>query len=152
MPKPVFRHKESKASAGFMFWKVTMLWQRHIKKALESFGITHAQFVILAILLWHQKTRQTDEELTQVGIISRSRLDKMSVSTSLKKLVELKLVTRSENTHDSRAKSVYLTHQGAKLTAEIVPIVEDVDEEFFGNLDSDKHRQLLQILHTLDND
>lgn len=152
MPDPVFRHKESKASPGFMFWKATISWQRHIKKALEPFDITHAQFVILAILLWHQKTRQTDEELTQVGIINRSRLDKMSVSNSLKKLAELRLVTRNENEHDSRAKSVCLTPQGAKLAAQIVPVVEKVDEDFFGSLDNERRTQLLLILNILDND
>jgi len=41
-------------SLGFLLWQTTTFWHRLIKKALEPYGISHAQFVIMAILLWWQ--------------------------------------------------------------------------------------------------
>jgi len=39
-------------SPGLLLWQTTIFWQRMIKKALEPYGISHAQFVIMVILLW----------------------------------------------------------------------------------------------------
>ena len=69
-------------SPGFLLWQTTISWQRMIKKALESHDISHAQFVIMAILLWwHSK----EKDVTQIDIVTMSKLDKMTVSKSLKK-------------------------------------------------------------------
>lgn len=37
-------------SPGFLLWQTTMIWQRQIKKALEQYNVSHAQFVIIATL------------------------------------------------------------------------------------------------------
>ena len=42
-------------SPGFLLWQTSITWQRLIKKALDSYDISHAQFVILAITLWFEK-------------------------------------------------------------------------------------------------
>ena len=78
-----FGYQEAEDSPGFLLWQVTVLWQRAIKKVLDEHQIPHAQFVILAVLLWclyHQK------EVTQTVIIDFTKLDKMTVSKSLKQL------------------------------------------------------------------
>jgi DNA-binding MarR family transcriptional regulator len=118
-------------SPGFLLWQVTMSWQRLIKKELELYGISHSQFVIMAILLWFSKK---NVELTQVDLIKMSNLDKMTISKSLKKLVSIGLVTRYENLEDTRAKNAKLTKKGEKLASILVPIVEGVDKKFFGKL------------------
>ena len=41
---------EPEENAGFMIWQVSMLWQRKLKNGLDKFGITHAQFLLLASL------------------------------------------------------------------------------------------------------
>ena len=41
-------------SLGFMLWQTTVLWQRQIKKSLEPCDISHAHFVIMAILMWFE--------------------------------------------------------------------------------------------------
>ena len=98
-----------------------------IKKVLESHDISHAQFVIMAILLWWHGQKK---EVTQIDIIKMPKLDKMTVSKSLKKLVGMDLVAKYENIDDTRTKSVQLT----TLAAMIVPIIEGVDEDFFAKL------------------
>ncbi len=41
-------------SSGLLLWQTTITWQRLIKKALEPYSISHARFVILAIVLWFE--------------------------------------------------------------------------------------------------
>ena len=41
-------------SPEFLLWQTTMIWQRQIKKALEQYNVSHAQFVIIATLMWFE--------------------------------------------------------------------------------------------------
>ncbi len=56
MPKAnsTFGFDKPEDSPGFLLWQTTITWQRLIKKALEFSGISHPQFVILAITLWFE--------------------------------------------------------------------------------------------------
>jgi hypothetical protein len=47
-----FSVEKAEDSSGFLLWQVTNLWQREIKKALEPYGITHSQFVLMASIHW----------------------------------------------------------------------------------------------------
>lgn len=146
MRNPPFGFDAPKDSPGFLLWQTTIAWQRMIKKALEPYDISHAQFVIMAILLWlHGQKR----EVTQIDIVTMSKLDKMTVSQSLKKLVGMDLVARHENQEDTRAKSVQLTKSGVALAGKLVPIVEGVDEDFFGKLPKKQEKDLSVILQKL---
>ena len=127
MSNPPFGFDAPEDSPGFLLWQTTIFWQRMIKKVLESHDISHAQFVIMAILLWWHGQKK---EVTQIDIIKMPKLDKMTVSKSLKKLVGMDLVAKYENIDDTRTKSVQLT----TLAAMIVPIIEGVDEDFFAKL------------------
>ena len=146
MANPPFGFDAPKQSPGFLLWQTTLCWQRLIKKALEPHNISHAQFVILAILLWWQGN---NKDVTQIDIIGMSKLDKMTVSKSLKKLVAMDLVERYENQEDTRAKSVKLTKSGAALARKLVPIVEGVDSDFFGQLKNKEEQNLITLLQSL---
>ena len=39
---------DSEKSVGLVFWRVSVMWQRKVRDALNKIGITHTQFVILA--------------------------------------------------------------------------------------------------------
>lgn len=135
-------------SPGFLLWQTTITWQRLIKKALDPFEISHAQFVVLALSLWleaHQK------EATQMMIIKLSKLDKMTVSQALKKLSVLNFVERQEHATDTRVKKVQLTDEGRKLIHQLVPLVEAVDKQFFGVLSSSEQQNLLSLHHIINN-
>src|SRR5262245_24838626 len=125
----VFSVEKAEDSPGFLLWQTTITWQRLIKKALEPYQISHAQFVLLAILLWFEKINQ---EATQILLVNWSKLDKMTVSKSLKILSDQGYIERTEHKKDTRAKIVSLTPKGKTLGALLVPIVEEVDKEFFG--------------------
>lgn len=133
-------------SSGFLLWQTTIVWQRLIKKALEPYDISHAQFVIMALLLW---LGARDYDTTQIMIVNWSKLDKMTVSKSLKKLASFGLVTRVEHQTDSRAKSISLTEQGKILIYKLIPIVEQIDSEFFSPLPPIDQRVLGHLLGKL---
>lgn len=138
-----FGFDQPESSPGFLLWQTTITWQRLIKNALDPYQISHAQFVILAIALWFEEIK---EEPTQVIIARQSKLDKMTVSKSLKKLATLGLIKRNEHKKDTRAKSVCLTSKGRTLVGKLVPIIEKVDEEFFSVINTKNQRHLIDLL------
>ncbi len=146
MVNSVFGFDKPEDSSGFLLWQTTITWQRLIKKALDCYKISHAQFVILAITLWFKNKGQ---DVSQSLIIQQSKLDKMTVSKSLKKLVIEGYIKRVEHKHDTRAKSVYLTKKGGEMAAKMVPIVEQIDEEFFGTIKKADRQSLISILNNL---
>ncbi len=146
MADSVFGFDKAENSPGFLLWQTTITWQRLIKKALDPYDISHAQFVILAITLWFESKKQ---ESSQSLIIRQSKLDKMTVSKSLKKLVAQGYIKRMEHKQDTRAKSVSLTKKGKTIAAKLVPIVEKIDEIFFGSIKKSDQQSLIGILNKL---
>ena len=133
-------------SPGFLLWQTTVTWQRLIKAVLEPYEISHAQFVIMALLLWLEEHHH---ETTQILIVKLSKLDKMTVSQSLKKLGLQGLVTRAEHATDTRAKRAALTEKGKMLVRQLIPLVEQIDANFFGTVSEEKQQSLIQILGAL---
>lgn len=148
VPYP-FGFERPKDSPGFMLWQTTMMWQRLIKRALEPYGITHPQFVIMALLLWLGLQKKTT---TQVQIAAWSQLDKMTVSQSLKKLTQAGFVERWEDTIDTRAKNVELTATGKSLINTLIPIVENIDAEFFSALSKKDEPTFIHMIQRLTGD
>jgi DNA-binding MarR family transcriptional regulator len=146
MVKAPFGFETPEDSPGFLLWQTTITWQRLIKKALEPYQISHAQFVIMAILLWFE---QHGYDTTQVLIVNWSKLDKMTVSQALKKLVTEGLVVRAEHKTDTRAKNVKLSSKGKVLVNKLVPKIEQIDEEFFGAVSQADQKSIIRILNKL---
>jgi MarR family transcriptional regulator, organic hydroperoxide resistance regulator len=146
MTKSVFGFDKPEDSLGFLLWQTTITWQRLIKKVLDPYSISHAQFVILAITLWFESKNQ---EVSQSLIIRQSKLDKMTVSKALKKLVAEGYVKRLEHKEDTRAKSVLLTKKGQERVSKLIPIVEKIDKDFFGVVKKADRRSLIDVLNNL---
>ncbi len=133
-------------SPGFLLWQTSVVWQRLVKKTLEPYDISHAQFVIMALLLWFE---EQEYDITQILIVNWSKLDKMTVSQALKKLVAQGLVQRVEHEVDTRAKRPSLTEKGKTLLCQLVPLVEKIDADFFGKITAQDQRELIRILNIL---
>ena len=141
-----FGFDKAEDSHVFLLWQTTIMWQRIIKQALEPYDIAHAQFVIMASLMWFSIK---DIEATQVLIAGHSKLDKMTISKSIKKLITSGYVNREENKTDSRAKTATLTQKGKELISRLIPIVRGIDAQFFGKLDACERKSLIGILSKL---
>ena len=141
-----FGFEKPKDSPGFLLWQATTLWQRQIKKVLEPYNLSHAQFVIMAVTLWFNLSKNKPNQNT---ICEMSKLDKMTVSKSLKKLVKANIIRRYEDEKDTRAKILELTQKGKDLTIKIVPLIEAADSKFFGKLSNKKSDILKKLLNDL---
>lgn len=141
-----FGFDKPEESPGFLLWQTTTLWQRRIKKALEEHGVSHAQFVIMASLLYFAAHKQST---TQVFLANQTKMDKMTVSKALKGLTAMGYTSRSEDKLDTRAKNVTLTKAGQDMVKKLVPIVEDIDSEFFGPLKTAEQRELIHLFRKI---
>jgi MarR family transcriptional regulator, organic hydroperoxide resistance regulator len=140
-----FRVDSADDSTGFLLWRVTTLWQRAVKKALEKYEITHPQFVLMASIHWLTLHKQ---EVTQIVLSNHTNIDPMTTSTVVRALESRHLITREEHATDTRAKTLALTEQGKKIVKQAVKTVEQVDAEFFSSLKKSEHfnKELLALL------
>lgn len=141
-----FSVEKPEESSGFLLWQVTNLWQREIKKALEQYGLTHSQFVLLASIHWLTLHKQ---EVTQVVLSNHTKIDPMTTSTVLRTLQQKGFIQRQEHSTDTRAKTVALTEEGKKLIKKAVVTVEKFDTEFFsvlGNKTTELNQNLISLL------
>jgi DNA-binding MarR family transcriptional regulator len=137
-----FSVEKAEESSGFLLWQVTNLWQREIKKALEEFGLTHSQYVLLASIHW---LTLHDQEVTQVVLSNHTKIDPMTTSTVLRTLQQKGFLQREEHRTDTRAKSVGLTEEGVRIIKMAVVVVEKFDKVFFSLL-GNKTTELNNIL------
>ena len=113
-------------------------WHSMIKQELKKMNLTHPQFVVLASLAY--LSQNGNEEITQVMISKLSGIDVMTVSQILNLLEKNDFVKRKEHSKDTRAKAVILNKKGEEVLQKAVPLVEQIDEIFFGKLDTDEEQ------------
>lgn len=138
----------TKESTGMLFFGIASEWEKQIHASLDAQNITYAQFIIIAVVFW---CTLHDNESTQADVIHMSCLDKMTVSTSLRKLEQLKIVERHIHSEDARVYGISLTRKGITLAKTLVRTVESVDKEFFGSLSKSEQKTLISLLGTLSN-
>lgn len=127
----------SEKSTGLLFMRVYNKWHLMIKKELKKINLTHPQFVVLASLAY---LSQNDNEVTQIMISKLSEIDVMTVSQILSLLEKHDFVERKEHSRDTRAKVVILNKKGEEILQTAVPLIEQIDEFFFGKLDNDEEQ------------
>lgn len=138
-----FSFKRPEDSPGFLLWQLTNQWQRQQRQALAKLGLTHAQFVVLAGLLWLSSL--PDNTVTQKQISELTKIDKMSMSDLVTTLLQKKMLTRKSHNQDKRAYSLVLTDKGRRSVLKAIPVVEGIDAEFF----SKETPNLVQLIHNL---
>lgn len=133
-------------SPGFLLWQVSTKWRRAIETALATIDLTHPQFVLLANLGWLTRHRA---DVTQVELARQCSTDVNMTSQVLRSLEKKGFIERHRREGDERAKFPHLTEKGAKLVEKAIPLVEQVDERFFGKLSqaaTDKYIKILRLL------
>lgn len=138
MPKLESQFSTPEDSPGYLLWRVTNAWQRSIRAALEPYGLTQAQFVILAGLAWANKSV---DAITQSQLAQRAGTDVMMTSQIVRLLEERGLIERRTNPADARARWLRATDAGIELVARAIVVVEAVDAEFFASLETRNVRQ-----------
>ncbi len=142
-----FSVEKAEDSSGFLLWQVTNLWQREIKKALEEYGLTHSQFVLMTSIHW---LTLHEQEVTQIILSANTKIDPMTTSTVLRTLQQKGLIQRQEHATDTRAKTVELTEQGKEIIKKAIVTVEEFDRRFFATLGEKTPQFNTQLLSLLD--
>jgi DNA-binding MarR family transcriptional regulator len=143
-PSEKFKN-DSDASTGLIFIRTYNKWHTTIKNELGNVGITHPQFVVMTVLNYLSRS---DEFVTQASIARMADMDAMSVSQIIRGLEEKGFLTRTVNPKDTRANAVRLLEKGRETVKQALPIVEKIDEDFFGVL-ADDEKTFRDFLHKL---
>lgn len=133
-------------SPGFLLWRVSNAWQREQRHALQRVGLTHTQFVALAVASWFQH----DEPLTQAKLSQLTGSDPMTISQVVRTLEKAGHFKRIAHPHDIRARVIEVTATGRELAATTIRVVEETDSNFFEPLgNSDEIPALMDLFKKL---
>ena len=121
-------------------------WHGLIKNKLRTIDLTHPQFVVLTTLA---ALLRQQEWVSQTHIAQFSDMDVMTVSQIIRLLVKKELIMREAHPKDSRANIILLTDTGLQKVNQALPLVEGIDQAFFGKLE-DKTEILNQLLIKLE--
>ncbi len=141
--KTSFKHKRADDSAGFLLWKITSLWQNKLSTVLGEFGINQTQFAIMASLKWFEEHK---EETTQAHLVEHSKIEKMTVSKSIRNLENKNLISRVKSETDARAINIEFTKEGTKIINQAIVAIESADDEFFSSLSSQEMKHYKSVI------
>lgn len=114
-----------------------------IARAYEDrFGLTVPQWRVICVLA-------EDGGLTQVQIVARTVMDKVTVSRAAQGLSKRRLVTRAENKADGRSHVLDLTAEGRRLYAEIAPLAMAYEAALIAGLSPEDVALLKRLLGRL---
>ena len=137
---------EYKKSTGLLFIRTYHKWHGLIKNKLRTIDLTHPQFVVLTTLA---ALLRQQEWVSQTDIARFSDMDVMTVSQIIRLLVKKGLIIREVHPKDSRANIILLTDMGLQKVNQALPLVEGIDQAFFGKLE-DKTEVFNQLLMKLE--
>ena len=131
-------------SPGFLWWRISNLWQREQRNALQPLGLTHTQFVALAVASWFGQ----EEPITQARLSQLTRSDPMTISQVVRTLEKMGCFERAPHPEDTRAKVITVSDAGRELAAQAIRIVEATDRAFFEPL-GEETASLVQLFQKL---
>lgn len=142
------KFSKPKESPGLLFWQVATSWQRKIKEALRPYKITHTQFVILAVT---HELNTFEENVSQQMISDFSKIDVMTISSSLRLLEKNGFVERKQHPTDTRSNCIKNTDNGESVLKAVNPIIEQIDDAFFFS-DKNDLSSFMELLEKLKDD
>ena len=122
---------------GFLFWKITYLWQRKMNKALKDVDLTHAHFALLSGVAWLEKH---EDQISQIKLADFTQTNAMVTSKIIRILENKGFIERMSSNGDTRAKYVHLTEKGLSTLEKASKITEEVNQEFFEALGNEKNQ------------
>ncbi|MDB5471010.1 MAG: MarR family transcriptional regulator [Caulobacter sp.] len=116
---------------------------RLIARAYEDrFGLTVPQWRLMAVL--------AEGALTQQQVVSRTVMDKVTVSRAARELVARSLLVRDANTGDGRSHLLALTAMGRGLHGEIAPLAKAYEAALLAGLAPSEVATLKRLLLRLE--
>jgi DNA-binding MarR family transcriptional regulator len=116
---------------------------RLIARAYEDrFGLTIPQWRLMAVL--------AEGALTQQAVVSRTAMDKVTVSRAARELVGRSLLSREVHAGDGRSHLLRLTNMGRSLYSEIAPLAKAYEAALLTGLAPNEVALLKRLLGRLE--
>lgn len=129
-------------SPGFVLWRISNLWQRAQRAALDPLDLTPVQFA----LLQSASELKGKDPVTQKRLADHAKTDPMMTSQVVRTLETKGLMRRMAHPGDKRAVSVEVTNKGAKTLKEAEVSVGAIDAKFFDAVDPGSLVEALEAL------
>ena len=139
----------ARVGPGSLLWLAATRWRVAADRALEPWGITHAQYVVLAALIG---MGARERRPNQRAVADEAGLDPLFVSKLVGPLERLGLVDRTRDPTDSRAIQLTLTEDGVATTRSAAAAIRQLHETVFsgvGGLHGPAAAELTDTLTTL---
>lgn len=140
---------ESRATTGYLLWRVATRWRAAVDRAVAPLGLTHAQYSVLASLYGLSRS---GERPSQRELADFTGLEPIYVSKLARALEASGLLARDEHPSDPRAVSLRLTGKGTSTAVRAIEVVRKLQDELtapIGGVNGERNRALVQILRTL---
>ena len=136
-------------NAGFLVWRLATEWRAAMDRVLEPFGLTQAQYAVLAPLyaMSRDGCRPSQRQVADV-----TGIDAVYVSRLVRTLERGGFVTRAANAADTRAVELAVTEQGSAALQEAVRAVFELRDRLtapLGGNDGARTAELAAMLREL---
>ncbi|GAA3581422.1 hypothetical protein GCM10022222_77650 [Amycolatopsis ultiminotia] len=119
--------------------------EQELEAALGKYGLTHANFLVLATL----RRRRAPHRMSQRLLMDRLGLTSGTISVRIDRLLELGLVERTPDETDRRSSVVSLTAEGLLLCESVFPEHNAHEQRLLLSLTSDEQEVLSGLLRKL---
>jgi DNA-binding MarR family transcriptional regulator len=137
------------ATTGSLVWRLAMKWRTAVDRAVGPFGLTHAQYVLLATLygMYLAGARPSQRELAD-----STALEPVYVSRLARALEDAGLIDRAASAADPRAVELGLTPRGEEVVVQAIAAVRQLHDallEPIGGPRSVENRRFRSALRAL---
>ncbi|WP_092785885.1 MarR family winged helix-turn-helix transcriptional regulator [Actinokineospora terrae] len=141
--------RDAETPVSGLVWRVSTRWRAAIDRAVTPFGLTHAQYAVMAPLL---TLRRSGNRPSQRRLADFTGLEPLYVSKLVRSLEQAGLLTRTPDPDDSRAMLLDPTDHGRDRTERAVAAVRALQHDLtapLGGVDSPRTRALVEALRAL---
>ena len=122
---------ELSPTPGFLVYRLSTKWQAAVDRAVAPFGITHAQYSVLASL---RSMTRGGRRPSQREVADRLGLDPVFVSKLVRTLEHSGLVERNDHPTDARAFALGLTEAGVRTIDPAIKVVVALQDDLMAPL------------------
>lgn len=115
-----------------------------IASAYEAlFGLTIPEWRVIAVVA-------ENDGITQQGICTATRMDKVTVSRATLALVDCGLIARAPNSADRRSRLLALTRAGQALYADVAPKALEFENRIFAAFPQEEIERFMDMLRAIE--
>ena len=137
---------EQSPTPGFLVYRLATKWQAAVDRAVSPFGITHAQYSVLASL---RGMTRGGRRPSQREVADRLGLDPVFVSKLVRTLEQNGLVERNDHPTDARAFALGLTDAGIRTIDPAIKVVLALQDELTAPLGGLSSKATAQFVGTV---